>query len=188
MNTNPRLLEELHADRPRRGIEHRPHSWLAPAVVLSLGLVFATHAQEANLKWKSAEATKDIGSYVPQRLKLSATMPASVRKSPADVTAPLYGELKIGPANAPATIVVLLDEPAGKPSRLFVDSNGNGDLTDDPAPKWDDKKVPGRGGTESTIRIGEASVKIPFAGGPVDAQLGVYRFDKNDPTRSALMD
>lgn len=184
MKTSPHSREDSHVKRPQFAV----HPRFGIALLLLFGLVFAADAQESDLKWKSSEVTKDTGGYMPQRLKLSAAKPASVKKSPTDITAPLYGELKIGPTNAPATVVVLLDEPADKPSRLFVDSNGNGDLTDDPAPKWADKKVPGRGGTENTIRIGDAIVKIPFASGPQDAQLGVYRFDKNDAQRAALMD
>jgi len=189
MQTNPRLPVVSHIEYLRLVATHISRSRYGITTLLALALGFTTQAQEANLKWKSADVMKDTGgNYIPQRLKLSATKPAALKKSPADLVSPLYGELKIGPTNAPATIVVLLDEPADKPSRLFVDSNGNGDLTDDPAPKWGDKKFPGRGGTEVTIRIGDAIVMIPFASGPRDAQLGVYRFDKNDATRSALMD
>ena len=158
------------------------------ASLLAFGLAWIVQAQEANLKWKSADATKDLGFYVPQRLKLNAALPDSVKKPPADITAPLFGEIKIGPTDAPATIILLLDEPADKPSRLFVDSNANGDLTDDPAPKWNERKTPGRNGTENTIRIGDFTVKIPYSTGPAEAQLAVYRFDKNDPARAALTD
>src|SRR5688572_30840798 len=184
MKTSPHSREDSHVKRQ----QFATHSRFGVASLLVFGLVFTAHAQESDLKWKSAEVTKDTGGYMPQRLKLSAAKPDSVKKSPTDITAPLYGELKMGPTNAPVTFVVLLDEPAEKPSRLFVDSNANGDLTDDPAPKWNERRSPGRNGTQNVIRIGDAIVKIPFANGPQDAQLGVYRFDKNDATRSALMD
>jgi peroxiredoxin len=184
MKANPQLLEgvsvvsQSQAGRFLKSL----------ALFLAIGFSLAAQAQETNLKWKPDAATKDLGYYVPQRLKLSAALPESVKKSPPEVTAPLYGEMKIGPADAPAKIIVLLDEPAGKPSRLFVDSNANGDLTDDPTPNWNERKTPGRNGTENTIRIGDFMVKIPYAAGPVTAQLAAYRFDKNDPTRAALMD
>ena len=77
--------------------------------------------------------------------------------------APLYGEIKIGPKESPATCLVVLDEPDGKPSRLFIDTNGNCDLTDDAAPNWADKKMPGRDGAETVIHMGDGSVMIPFA-------------------------
>ena len=48
---------------------------------------------------------------------------------------------------------------AGASGFRLLDSNANGDLTDDPAPQWADKKMPGRGGTEVIIHMGSASVK-----------------------------
>ena len=102
--------------------------------------------------------------------------------------APLYGEIKIGPKESPATCLVVLDEPDGKPSRLFIDTNGNGDLTDDAAPNWADKKMPGRDGAETVIHMGDGSVMIPFASGARNGHLSLYRFDKADASRAQLMD
>ena len=143
---------------------------------------------EAHLKWLPSDATREIGSYTPQRLKLSQAKPEAVKKSPDDMTMPLYGEIKIGPREKPGTVLVLLDEPEGKPSRLFVDANGNGDLTDDAAPNWADKKTPGRDGKENVIHMGDVMVKIPYANGGADAKLAMYRFDKSDTARAPLMD
>ena len=154
---------------------------------LALAASLAT-AQEANLKWLAADASKDLSGYMPQRLKLSSNAPVSLKKAPDGVSAPLYGEIKIGPRENPGTRLVLLDEPEGKPSRLFVDANGNGDLTDDAAPNWKDKPMPGRDGKENVIHMGDATVQIPFAGGGTDAKLVMYRFDKSDPGRAPLMD
>ncbi len=148
----------------------------------------ALAAPEVNLKWQAADANKDLGGYMPQRLKLSAAKPESLKKAPEGVDAALFGEIKIGPREKPGTLLVLLDEPEGKPSRLFVDANGNGDLTDDPAPGWADKKMPGRDGKENVIHMGDATVKIPFASGAADAKLVMYRFDKSDTARAPLMD
>jgi thiol-disulfide isomerase/thioredoxin len=127
-----------------------------------------------------SDASKELGGYMPQRLKLSATKPDGLKKSLDDLAAPLYGEIKFGGA----THVLVLDEPSGKPSRLLLDSNANGDLTDDPAPQWASKKMPGRGGSEVVIHMGSASVKL----GTRDASLGIYRFDKSDSARAPLMD
>ena len=183
----PKLPRGLTAN-PRRPVNRESLCSSGLALVIGLGWAIAGAAQEANLKWRSADMTKEIGSYTPQRLKLSTNKPVSLKKVPDNLTAPLYGELKIGPKESPAHCFVLVDEPEGKPSRLFVDANGNGDLTDDPAPQWRDKKISGSGGKESVVYMGEAVVKIPFQSGTVDAQLGVYRFDKSDPGRAALLD
>lgn len=153
-------------------------SLLSLAVPVCLALTAS--AQEAGLKWIGSDASKDLGGYMPQRLKLSADKPAALKKAPADLAAPLYGEIKFGTA----THILVLDEPAGRPSRLFVDSNANGDLTDDATTQWADKKMPGRGGGEVIIHMGSASLKL----GTRDASLGIYRFDKSDSARAPLMD
>ena len=102
--------------------------------------------------------------------------------------APLYDEIKIGPKESPATCLVVLDEPDGKPSRLFIDTNGNGDLTDDAAPNWADKRMPGRDGAETVIYMGDGSVMIPFSSGARNGHVSLYRFDKADASRAQLMD
>jgi len=156
------------------------------AILLSANV--ETFAQEVNLTWLAADAQKELGGYIPQRLKLSATKPESLKISPPALTSPLYGEIEIGLRENPGKVLVVLDEPEGKPSRLYVDTNRNGDLTDDPAPNWESKKMPARNGGETTIHIGDAPVKIGFASGEKDAKLVMYRFDKGDTARAALMD
>lgn len=150
------------------------------SLALPLCLTLPVSAQEAKLQWIGSDASKELGGYMPQRLKLSTAKPAGLKKSPDDLSAPLYGEIKFGSA----THVLALDEPVGKPTRLLLDSNANGDLTDDPAPQWASKKMPGRGGSETVIHMGSASVKF----GERDASLGIYRFDKSDSARAPLMD
>ncbi len=138
---------------------------------------------QVKLSWTASDVQKKLGTYSPQRLKLSSDKPESLKKAPKDLQAPLYGEMKIGPKESPATILVVLDEPEGKASRLFVDSNHNGDLTDDPAAVWDERKTPGTGGKDTVMYNGDVSVKIPYASGEQKAHLFLYRFDKSDPQR-----
>ena len=66
----------------------------------------AVAAPEVNLKWLASDASKDLSGYMPQRLKLSSQKPESLKKSPDGVTAPLYGEIKIGPREKPGTVLV----------------------------------------------------------------------------------
>ena len=188
MQTIPKWREQS----PPNGATFSRQRIAASRILLSLAGSLALEAAvaaepEVDLKWLPSDASKELG-YVPQRLKLSPVKPVSVKKSPDGLTAPLYGEFKIGSREKPVTVQVLLDEPEGKPSRLLVDANGNGDFTDDAAPNWADKKMPGRDGRETVVHIGDATVKIPFASGGADARLGMYRFDKSDSARAPLMD
>lgn len=156
--------------------------------LLSLAGVATATAQEVNLKWIGKDASKDLGGYMPQRLKLSSTKPESLKKAPDGLTTPLYGEMKIGPRESQSTCVIIVDEPADKPTRLYVDTNLNGDLTDDPAPNWEDKKMPGRNGKDVVVHVGDAEVNLPFPGGAKSGRFGIYRFDKSDANRAPLMD
>src|SRR5438270_12259859 len=101
---------------------------IAAAVVVLLPK--AAVAEEVNLKLMSEGAMPKLGGYIPQRLTLSNTKPEGLKKIPAGLTAPLYGSLKLGPKEAPTTFYLLLDEPADKPARLFVDSTGSGEISE----------------------------------------------------------
>lgn len=123
-------------------------------------------------------AMKKIGYYRPNQVKLSAEKPAGIKKVADDLTAPLYGSLTIGGQNG-QTYYVIVDEPDNKPPRLFVDGNGNGDLTDDKPVDW--KKQNGN-------YFSDVAVKLGSDAHPYEVGLGVYRFDKKDPQRAALKD
>lgn len=118
--------------------------------------------------------TQKLGGYVPVRAPMSATDPG-IAKKPAGVSAPSFGKLPVGGRD----FLFLLDEPAGGEAKLYVDTNGDGDLTNDPATEWKAQKR-----SEFTMYMGTALVTVN--GQP--ASLGVYRFDKNDPQRAALKD
>lgn len=143
-------------------------------------------ADEVHLKMLSTGAMPKMGGYMPQRLELSTNKPESIKKAPADLAAPLYGELKLGPAESPTTFAIVLDEPEGKPSRLFVDANGNGDLTDDAATEWTPRTSKGTNGVEYTMYSGGANVKMHYGEETLDLHVAMYRFDKRDPMRSSL--
>jgi len=156
---------------------------LLPALIAAPLLAADT---EAKLSVLPSGAMSKMGGYFPLRLTLSEEKPADPGKLPGDLTAPLYGAFKLGPADSPKSFAVVLDEPDGKPSRLFVDANGNGDLTDDPAPTWNVRTVKGSDGKEYSQWMGSAKVSLTLGGETATASLGVYRFDKRDPARAAM--
>ncbi len=171
------------ADLPRTALSR---ARLAVPLAAMACLAASVSAQEARLKLVSSGAMAKMGGYYPQRLTLSATQPEAPLKLPSGLAAPLFGTLKFGPADAPLTIAVVLDEPEGKPSQLFVDANGNGDLTDDPAPMWSARPVKGKDGADYQMFSGSARVAIRLGNEPGELNLPLYRFDKRDPARAAL--
>jgi len=153
---------------------------------LFLGVSVAARAEDVKMDWQSSGASHKAGYYRPLHLVLSPVKPDGIKTPPADLTAPLYGKLQFGPAEAPTTFYVIVDEPEGKPSRLFVDANANGDFTDDPAPEWKANSDKGPDGIDLTMYMGGADLQVPYGAEKLKANLGIYRFDKRDSRRASL--
>ncbi len=132
-------------------------AWSAPLLLAASAVPVTVHLAadhfkpiQVHLAFLSSGAQRLIHGNHPEleafsdqdRIVLSKQEPASVRRVPGGLEAPLYGQIKFGPEEAPKTYTFLLDEPPGKPPRLWVDRNGNGDLTDDPPLKWVLVKAP----------------------------------------------
>ncbi len=128
-------------------------------------------------------ASAKIGHYAPQRAAMTTDVPAALKKAPADLATPMYGVLPIGGGSG---ALFVLDEPDDGPAQLFVDSNANGDLTDDAAAEWTGEERKGKDGTTTTMYKGNALVDIGEAGKPMLVNLSLYRFDKDDPSRAEL--
>jgi len=148
-------------------------------------LAASATAQEVQLKLLPTGGMSKMGGYYPLRLALSADQSEDIKKLPTDLAAPLFGTFKLGASDAPTAIAVVLDEPDGKPSRLFVDANANGDLTDDPAPVWNSRNVKGSDGKDYQQFLGNAKVNVPLGKEPATLTIAMYRFDRRDPARSA---
>ena len=137
---------------------------------------------KVDLKLLASGAMPKLGGYRPQQLKLSETKPAALKKAP-ELSSPRYGEIRF----AGRTFIIASDEPKSGGARLYVDANGNGDLTDDPQPKWE--KGDYRGPNGPLVRY-SGSIQLPIRQGGKDTlvSLGAYRFDNNDPQRQQIKD
>jgi peroxiredoxin len=137
------------------------------------------------LRFLTSGAMPKMGGYMPQRLTLGAERPEGLVKAP-EMSAPLYGVLTLGAKESPARMIVAVDEPEDGTFKLYVDANANGDLTDDPAPEWKSRKSKSQDGRELTSYSGGASVGMAAGAATRPVHLGMYRFDKNDPSRKTL--
>lgn len=155
-------------------------------LLLTLPLVSAAGAQQGAFKLLASGGMPKAGGYIPKRLTLSATAPAGLRKAPADLKAPRYGQLEWGSRDQKSPVLLIVDEPAGSPARLFVDSNRNGDMTDDPQPQWTPREYMGRNMAKHTQYSGGAMIQ-PATNAPA-RRLGMYRFDPTDTGRAAFKD
>src|SRR5260370_21201322 len=171
-----------------RFVEAMDRSRVLLVVAAVACLALPVPADEVKLRLVPTGAVADLGLYLAQRLPLSAQRPERAKKIPGNLSAPRYGELRIGPKESPTVIVVIVDEPEDKPGRLFVDSNGDGDLTNDPAAEWETRVVSGNNGAELKQSKGGAMVKVRYDAETNELHLAIFRFDRKDPARAALRD
>ncbi|HEV2473763.1 MAG TPA: TlpA disulfide reductase family protein [Chthonomonadales bacterium] len=141
-------------------------------------------AQTVRLTLRPSGAMEIVGGYIPNQLELSSQKPAAVTRAPSDLGDALYGTLTLGPRESPTHIQVAVDETAGRAARLYVDTNSNGDLTDDPAAEWTAHSYKSQDGKTYTMYMGGANVTVKYGSGPVTMHLGMYRFDRNEPARA----
>jgi thiol-disulfide isomerase/thioredoxin len=146
---------------------------------LSLGGgLLALHVGAAPPASLSAELTivpkggtaKVGGYYMPQRLTLSATKPADVKKEPTYAATPLYGILPFGDAKDNGVVIVVDEKADGSEAKLYVDTNHDGDLTNDAPLTWK-KNANGifMGSAEVQPRLAKGSNKTGYS-------LALYRF------------
>lgn len=105
-------------------------------VLSAIGTTLASGAwaQTATLKSIEKGAFSTIGYYMPQRLSLTKDKPAEVTKEPTYTGTPMYGTLTFAGEKYP----VVLDENAdATDAKLYVDSNRDGDLTNEEPVKWE---------------------------------------------------
>ncbi len=140
-------------------------------VAWHLILVAGLLADGVSMEFVANGATARLGGYRPLRAEMDGTAEA-VKVAPEGVTAPKYGTLTIGDKSW----LFILDEPEGQPSRLFVDTNADGDFSNDAATVWN---AAAQGNL--TMYRGEAQVDL---GDNKVGTLGVYRFDPNDQRRA----
>lgn len=144
-----------------------------------------SRAEDVQLEWLPKGASGKAGYYQPARLELTETRPESVTKLPEGVEKPKFGTFVFGPTESPTKCVAVLSEPKKGESKLWIDANANGDLTDDPAVAWTSRKS-GRGNQELLQWNGSAAVTVTFGTETKSLALSLYRFDPDDPARPAF--
>jgi len=158
-------------------------------VALAVGLVWTqaatAPADEVRLDWLDKGLSAKVGYYQPMSLQLADEKPESVTRLPEGIEKPRFGVIKFGPAESLTECVFVLCEPKKGESKLWVDANANGDLTDDDPVEWRSRKTP-RGELELIQWNGRASVKVRYGDESQSLALQLYRFDPDDPARAAL--
>ena len=141
-------------------------------------LAVAADNATVSMKLIPSGAMPKLGGYRPQQLQLSPDKPEALKKAP-EMESPLYGQIRFGGVS----YLVALDEPEGKDAKLYVDSNNNGDLTDDAPVTWN--KRPYKTPQSDSLTQYSGTIQLPLKTGdkPTMVSLGAYRFDKKDTMR-----
>jgi thiol-disulfide isomerase/thioredoxin len=151
-------------------------SCLTLASIAVVATAAADETTSVNMKLVPENAVQTLtGGYMPHQLKLEPDAPADLKKKP-DMAAPLFGQIQFGGK----TYLLAIDQPDGKDQTLYVDANGNGDLTDDAPVQWKPE-------TSGGLTMYSGSFKLPLGGDQGTlVKLVAYRFDPKDPRRAAL--
>jgi peroxiredoxin len=130
-------------------------------------------AGEVRSEFLSRGVTSKLGGYMPLRAEMNSDASA-VQKAPEGLEVAKYGALKLGTK----TWTFILDEPDGKPAKLYIDTNGDGDLTNDPPTTWSARPV-------EKFQQYSGSGKVDLGEGKIGA-INLYRFDPSDTRRAEL--
>lgn len=147
-------------------------------------LSFAGPDDVVAMKPFASGAMQRFGYYRPVRAELSPERPATLTKLPDGVTPAVYGVL---PIQGSGTYHVAMTVSEERVESLFVDANGNGDLSDDPLIDWKGVvvgKTPD--GTDLRQHSGTIRLNLGTPDKPREVTLGGYRFDPRAPGREAL--
>jgi thiol-disulfide isomerase/thioredoxin len=132
-------------------------------------------AQTLEETFMASGVTRKVGGYRPIRSVMD-TESDTIEVEPEDLEAPRYGAFKIGDQSW----AYILDEPEEGDTTLYVDTNGDGDLTNDPKAKW-------KSSQRGEYKMYSGSGEIDLGDGKIGA-INFYRFDPNDKRRASLKD
>jgi thiol-disulfide isomerase/thioredoxin len=139
-------------------------------------------------KWQESGIRDNGLGYRPHSIPFTPGLAAEVKKAPADLVSPRYGSFTTGPADSAVKHLVIVDFDDGKPKRLFVDANGNGDLTDDPASDFTTHEVENPDGKKSASESASAMIDVT-ADGKLRGKIHFYyiRGDVSKPAPEPRM-
>jgi len=117
--------------------------------------------------------TRRIGGYRPIQSPMDQEE-AIAKVKPEELSNPKFGYLTLEKTKW----AYVIDEPEEGEEKLYIDANGDGDLTNDPEVKWT-----ARPSGELTMHDGTA--KLRLENGEL-GQINMYRFDPKDARRPQL--
>jgi thiol-disulfide isomerase/thioredoxin len=143
------------------------------AALFAATCVSAAAADEIQQKFIAEGMTQKSGGYRPLRAEMDQEA-SIIKTAPEGLKNPKYGFITIGDQKW----AFIADEPEGEDATLYVDANGDGDLTNDPRPEWNAVAV-------GDLKQYQGKCKVQLDADRTGA-LGLYRFDPKDTRRAVL--
>ncbi|WP_395736914.1 protein kinase domain-containing protein [Prosthecobacter sp.] len=132
----------------------------------------------------SSGGSRRLPGYRPQLTQTFPSPQVSLRNSPAGLEQAEYGFVRLGPADRQRSHAFIIDKPDSLNPRLYVDSNANGDLGDDPPASWARRILKKDDGTEEISAFGSFQAELNFGGErPANVRIEAYRFGTGMPKR-----
>lgn len=132
-------------------------------------------AQTLEEKFVASGITARVGGYRPVRSAMDKEA-GIVKVEPETLEAPRYGLFEIGEQ----AWAYILDEPEEGESKFYLDTNGDGDFTNDPKAEWTSSQ-------QGEYKMHNGSGEIDLGNGKLGA-IKFYRFDPTDKRRESLKD
>ena len=119
----------------------------------------------------------------PRPLDMLRPKPDGIQKLPEGIAAPLYGVLTLGPVEKPTRFVTVMDELGEGEPRIWLDTNANGDLTDDAPLKWKKSTYKAFNGMQLALYQSSITVQVKYGEQTLPLHLNLLRYDPRDPNR-----
>ncbi len=131
-------------------------------------------ADEVHLEWMPEGFFGKTHYYVPKVITFLQEKPAQILKAPEGLVNPQYALLETGPKSERVLLGLILDQQSPKEAKIWLDANGDGDLTNDPEVKWESSTR--ASGTADIISWhGEAKVLVKYPATSLEMSLSFYR-------------
>lgn len=163
---------------------------MTPAI---LSTSMLTRAEETSLTFAERGGREVVGIDRLRYASLSETKPESLTKVPDGLVNPRYGVLEVTAVKGRVYHVIVVEPAEGATegtSQVYVDANGDGDMTNDPAPTWNRVARPTREGSELHDHLGGVMLTFGSLEGTGSAvwsgHVLLKRFDTTDPRREAM--
>jgi thiol-disulfide isomerase/thioredoxin len=153
---------------------NRPRQAVAVLAIICCSGV-ELEAQTLVEEFVASGVTRKVGGYRPNPSVMDKESDI-VDVQPEELEAPRYGLIEIGDRSW----AYILDEHEEGDAVLYVDTNGDGDLTNDPAAEWTSSQ-------RGEYKMFNGSGEIDLGNGKIGA-IKFYRFDPADKRRESLKD